>query len=411
MNWKNCWISAAALSAASAANAQPIGYEEALRQARVEQPALEARELQVEALHALAGAADQLPDPVLSAGVVNFPVSGPNAYNLNAIEMNMLELGVEQTFPNLAKRNAEAKVAASEVHIAQAQLTHASHDIGIATGLAWIALAYAQQRLDLASTVQAELQGLVPAARSAVSAGSARPAQSLEIRRALLDIDDAKTRIAADLQSAQAQLTRYVPGENPVATGAVPTADLDPFQLRMTLERNPVILLADAQERREKVAIERARADKRPDFGVSASFGRRNPDFGNLVTIMGSVTLPLFQGRRQKPRITSAEAQAMAAAAERQDTLRAITAQFESDLAAWHSALRQWQRARDELLPLARDRADLETASFAAGRADLIDVIAARTALALLELDILEREAAAVEAAAVLRLTYGEHML
>jgi len=38
-------------------------------------------------------------------------------------------------------------------------------------------------------------------------------------------------------------------------------------------------------------------------------------------------------------------------------------------------------------------------------------VIAARTALALLELDILEREAAAVEAAAVLRLTYGEQML
>ena len=70
--------------------------------------------------------------------------------------------------------------------------------------------------------------------------------------------------------------------------------------------------------------------------------------------------------------------------------------------------MRQWRRARDELLPLARDRVDLETASFAAGRADLVDVIAAKSALALLELEILEREQAAVQAAVELQLTYGE---
>ena len=77
-------------------------------------------------------------------------------------------------------------------------------------------------------------------------------------------------------------------------------------------------------------------------------------------------------------------------------------------MAAWRSALQQWERARDQLLPLARDRAQLETASFAAGRADLVEVIAAKSALALLELEILEREQMAVEAAATLSLTYGE---
>ena len=123
---------------------------------------------------------------------------------------------------------------------------------------------------------------------------------------------------------------------------------------------------------------------------------------------MGSVTLPIFTDRRQNPRIAAAEADAAAASAERVDRLRAIRARFEADLAAWRSALQQWERARDQLLPLARDRAQLETASFAAGRADLVDVIAAKSALALLELEILEREQMAVEAAATLRLTYGE---
>ena len=187
-------------------------------------------------------------------------------------------------------------------------------------------------------------------------------------------------------------------------------ADVDPIELRTTLESNPGIRLADTAKQRARAAIDLARAEKRPDFGVNVSFGRRNPDFGNVVSVMGSVTLPIFAGRRQEPRIAAAEAQAAAALAERADELRELEAQFAADLAAWRSAARQWQRAREELLPLARDRADLEMASFAAGRADLIDVIEARTALALLELEILEREEATVEAAATLRLTYREHM-
>ena len=60
------------------------------------------------------------------------------------------------------------------------------------------------------------------------------------------------------------------------------------------------------------------------------------------------------------------------------------------------------------MLPLARQRVRLERASFAGGRAELIDVIGAIKAVALLEIEVLEREAAAVQAAVTLRLTYSE---
>ena len=52
---------------------------------------------------------------------------------------------------------------------------------------------------------------------------------------------------------------------------------------------------------------------------------------------------------------------------------------------------------------------DLERASFAAGRADLLDIIDAIKTLAMLRVEILQREEASVEAAANLRLTYGEY--
>lgn len=410
MTWRFGWAPAAALLAAQAAWAQPVGYEEALQAARVRQPVLQAHELQVAARRNTAEAAAELPDPRLSAGIVNAPVTGPNAFNLDGSMMTMLQVGVSQDIPNLAKRHARSGIAEADIRVAQARLAHAEHDVLIAVGQSWVALAFAQRRMTLANEGLDELHALVPVARSAVASGSARPAESLEVRRALLEIEDARTKIEAEREAAQARLARYIVVEDPVADGLVPSAEVDPDRLRSTLERNPELAVADASEHRARTTVELAEADKRPDFGVSVSYGRRDPQYGDLVSVMGSMTLPLFAGRRQKPRIAAAEAEAAAAFAEREDRLRELEARFQADLAAWRSAARQWQRAREELLPLARDRAELETASFAAGRAELIDVIAAKTALVLLELEILEREEATVAAATKLRLTYTEHM-
>jgi outer membrane protein TolC len=401
----------ALLAAAPAAHAQPIGYDEALRAAVAEQPQVQARELQLDARRSAASAADELPDPTLRAGIQNFPVTGPNAFEPFGVEMNMLQVGVEQEIPNLAKRHARAGMAGADIELATAQLAHARHMARLGAGKAWVSLAYKQQALVIADEALAQIGKLVPLGRSAVASGSARPGQSLEIRRAVLDVEDMRTRIEADRETAQAMLARFVAVQAATATGTIPQADVDVERLRATLEHNPEILLAIAQVRQAAARTDLARSEKRPDFGVNVSYGRRDPAFGDVVSVMGSVTLPLFAGRRQNPRIAAAEAEAAAAQSMQADRLRELAAQFEGDVAAWRSAYQQWQRATDELRPLAESRAELERASFAAGRAELLDVIDAIKALALLRVEILEREQATVEAATELRLTYREHDL
>src|SRR5690606_23982085 len=145
---------------------------------------------------------------------------------------------------------------------------HAEHMVRLATGQAWVELAYAQRRLALADETLADLSTLTPVARSAVASGSARPAQSLEFRRALLDIEDARTRIEAEREAAQARLARYLLADDPVAQGAIPSPDVDAAQLRATLEHNPELLVAGAAVVQAEAAVDLARADKRPDFGV-----------------------------------------------------------------------------------------------------------------------------------------------
>ncbi len=406
---KICWTAFPVLLAlAPASYAQSIGYEEALRAVVSEQPQVRARELQLDARRSVADAADELPDPRLRAGIQNLPVTGPAAFEIDRQLPTQIQVGVEQDIPNLAERHARARVAAADIDLASAQLTRAQLMARLGAGEAWISLAYTQQALNVTDDALRQIERLVPLARSAVAAGSARPAESLEIRRAVLEVEDVRTRLEGDLDAARAMLARYAAVQDAVATGAIPAADVDVERLRATLELNPDIILAIAQVRQADARIDLARSEKRPDFGINLSYGRRDPMFGDVVSVMGSITLPIFAGRRQNPRIAAAEAEASAAQAIQLDRLRELQAQFEADLAAWRSAYRQWQRATEELLPLAQSRADLERASFAANRAELLDVIEAIKALALLQIEILEREEATVEAATTLRLTYTE---
>lgn len=406
---KICWAAFPVLLAlAPASYAQSIGYEEALRAAVSEQPQVRARELQLEARRSVADAADELPDPRLRAGIQNLPVTGPAAFEIDRQLPTQIQVGVEQDIPNLAERHARARMAVADIDLASAQLTRAQLTARLGAGEAWISLAYTQQALNVTDEALRQIERLVPLARSAVAAGSARPAESLEIRRAVLEVEDMRTRLEGDLDAARAMLARYAAVQGAVATGAIPAADVDAERLRATLELNPDIILAIAQVRQADARIDLARSEKRPDFGINVSYGRRDPMFGDVVSVMGSITLPIFAGRRQNPRIAAAEAEASAAQAIKLDRLRELQAQFEADLAAWRSAYRQWQRATEELLPLAQSRADLERASFAANRAELLDVIEAIKALALLQIEILEREEATVEAATTLRLTYTE---
>ena len=129
--------------------------------------------------------------------------------------------------------------------------------------------------------------------------------------------------------------------------------------------------------------------------------------FGDMVSAGVTIRLPLFAGRRQDPLIAARTADAARVDVEAEVARRALRAGLEADLADHLMHHQQWMRARDVVQPAARQQADLETASYGAGRAGLSDVVQAFTDLAQARLTTLEREAAVARDAVRITLTYG----
>ncbi|UAL10083.1 TolC family protein [Caulobacter segnis] len=400
-------ITLAATLLAGAAHAAPLTYAQALDTAAANAPSLRAAALQVEAAKASAKAAGALPDPKLALGLDNFPVSGPPAGRFGADEMTMGRVGFSQDVPSAAKRQARIGRAEADIVTAGAEGAVEARQVRVATALAWIQLLYAQRKVAALDGVVAQLAPLWSAAPSGVASGRSRPAQALEAAQMRAALEDRRSEAVSELGRARAMLVRWTGDADPQAVGEAPDLDLAPANLRAAIDRNPVVLAKDAAARQAQADVALAKADKRPDWSWEVAYQRRDPMFGDMVSAGVSVSLPLWGKSRQDPMIAARAASAGRADAQREDARRALAAQLEADLADHVMHHDQWLRARDTLLPLAKQRAQLETAAYGAGTAGLPDVLTAFSGLADAQLTTLDREAAVAVDAARLTLTYG----
>lgn len=396
------------LSAALAtARAEPLTYAAALDLAQRSAPRLQASAFQVEAARAASRAAGRLPDPRLSVGVENFPVSGPDAGRFGADFMTMTKVGVMQDVPNAARRRAEVSGATAEIGVAEAEAALEARKVRVATALAWIDLAYAERRLVELDKLVGGLTGLWDAQPATIASGASRPAAGLEPRRLQAVFADRRSELVAAVARARAELARWTGDPAPTTVGEAARYEIDPAALRAVQERHPALLTAEAAERKASADVEAARAAKQPDWAFEVSYGRRDPMFGDMMSAGVTVSLPLFQGTRQEPLIVARVADRNRARIAREDRRRELRAGLDGELADHAMHLEQWHRAVDVLVPTAEQRAHLEVTSYAAGRAGFDDVRVALTDVADAKLEALAREAAVSRDGARLVLTYG----
>jgi cobalt-zinc-cadmium efflux system outer membrane protein len=391
---------------ATTAFAEPLTYDGALKRAG-DAPSIRGRDASVAAARSSAIAADRLPDPTLDFGIKDFPVTGPDAGTFNRDNFTMKTIGISQQFTNPAKRHARAAMAAAGIGVADADRTIEARSIRLETAVAWIDLYYGQKRLALLQTLDASLDDLQKTISARLASGSARPSQALEPAQLRAQVTDRRAALISEIARAKAKLTRLTGDSDPQTAGDPPLASVDDASLRTSLGALPALRARDAATVSADAQTQLARADKHPDWTVSASYGRREPNYGDLVSVGVSIDLPLFARRRQDPKIAAAASEAERTRFDRQAAEREWTAALDTDLAEHTMHHRRLENARTTLVPLARQRAALDRDSYAAGKTDLGTALLATLSVAEAEVDLLDREADVARDAVRINITYA----
>lgn len=356
------WVAAAAPA--------EVSLQEAIRRATGHAPMLEARRAAVDAAREESHRAGALPDPMLSVGIDNLPITGRDAFDTHVDDMTMKKIGLRQEIPARAKRKAQRELAGRQIDEAQALSEAEGLTVRQAVADAWIDLWAAQNATSTLKALreQAVLAAKLAKARYAGGGGSA--ADTLAAEAAVLELDN-RIEEARSMQTvAQAGLARWL-GEPAVeASRDIPNFTALPAseaQLLGNLERLGPLLAANAKVESSAAQVDVARAEKHLDWSVAASYGQRSGNRDDMLMLEVGIGLPLFARNRQNRGVAAREADYQATLATREDLRRQEIARIRADVARWEGLKRQVALHEQGLLPLARDRSATALAAYRAG--------------------------------------------
>lgn len=362
----------AMLATPPVATAAPAGLslQEAVRLASERAPMLETRRLGVASAQEEAARAGALPDPMLTVGIDNLPVTGGDAFDVRADDMTMKKIGLRQEIPSRAKRSARQSLASRQVEEAVARSEAEKLAVRRAAAEAWIRVWAAQRELFALQTLREQATVAARMVRAQVAGGAATVSDALATEAAVLELDTRIEAVRAERAAARAGLARWLGDveievtEQPPDFQALPVPEA---HLLAAVDRVGPLLPVAAQVETAAAAVDVARAEKRPDWSVGASYGQRDGSRSDMIMVEVGIGLPLFSRNRQDRGIAAREADYHAALATREDLRRQEAARIRADIARWEGLKRQVAVDETALLPLARDRSSTTLAAYRAG--------------------------------------------
>jgi outer membrane protein TolC len=136
-----------------------------------------------------------------------------------------------------------------------------------------------------------------------------------------------------------------------------------------------------------------AETNRNPDWSVQVMYSQRGPAFSNMISINVSVPLQWDRANRQERELAAKLATLEQARAEREDRLRAHTAEVRAMLAEWKSDRERIGRYERELVPLASERTQATLASYRGAKAALSEVLSAHRGEIEVRMQALQLEA------------------
>ncbi len=383
------WLPVVVLAVSFAAKAaSPLTLDEALRLAETGQPLVEGQLAGARAAEDMAVSAGQLPDPKLKFGLLNVPVNGPDAWSLTNDFMTMRMVGVMQEFPRESKRKLKSELAAIEGQQRKQEAASNLRTIRRDTSLAWLDAWYAQRTLQVAQTMQREIERQIELLAIAVRNAKV---PSTDVLSARIELDLAKDRASAQQQrneAARAELSRWIgneaaqrplPAELPELPAPPP---LD--ALLGHLASHPHLSTYEKQVLAAEKEAQLARNSTMPDWSLEVAYAFRGSAYSDMVSVQVGIDLPLFQKNRQLRDYSAKVALADRARALREDNLREMQAMVRRAYAEWTSSNERLERYRSSTLPQAAARTEVALAAYRAGRGELMKVLEARR----MELDL-----------------------
>lgn len=343
----------------------------------------------------MADSATQLPDPKLKFGIENVPVQGSSDRRLTREGMTMQKVGIMQSYVSSEKRERKAQTFQAQARGVLAKSEAIRAALQRDSAQAWLDLALAQQALKTAKKLVSETERQRGVQKASVGAGSATPDAVLSLQMTLSAMRDKETLAQRDVQLAQSRLLQLTGQSIPDVRGPLPRYQrlpADEKTLEEGIAQHPEVEAARREAETAKARSAQSAVAAIPDVDVEVFYAHRAEGYDDMAGVMFSVDLPLFQSKRQDKDYAADVSRSMQAVDQLTLIKREHIAQVQTLVAQYRAAQTLWQRQRDDVLPLQRQRLDVLTAQYRSGQSELPALLEARRGVLDTELAVNQAE-------------------
>ena len=361
-----------------------LDINEAVRLALADDPAIAASQARSQAFRDNAIADGQLPDPQLRTGIYNLPTDN---FHINEEPSTQLRLGLQQAFPrgktlHYKQRQGEwmatAAMASAELGTRQAMLDVRKY---------FLELYYQSRAGEVVRETRKLFSQLVDITQAHYATGRVSQQDVLNASLELSRLDDRATRILNAVDTNRAALTKWIgnAASLPVNT-TFPELPLPVSreQIEAALPQHPVIQVETAKLEAENQSIQIAREQYKPGWSAGLEYRKRfgedpnGDDRSDMMAAMVTVDIPLFTKNRQDKRLSASIQQASSVQLGRDDKLRELKRQLDTDYASWQRLQERAALYKSQLLQASTANAQASLNAYQSGVTEFTTLMRAR---------------------------------
>jgi len=391
--------------------ADTLRVADVVAEARRANPMLQAARYQADALAERGPQAGALPDPMLSLGLRNRPLDDFGTDQM----MTMNWIGLSQTFPwpgnqGFGQRRQEhlARAADLDADDMEAALVARVREV-------YYQLAYMDRALDIMASTRELLRDFLDVTSAKYAVGTGLQQDILQAQVAIARVTADITVVQQDRLAMAARLNSLLgrPATEPVGSlelpgpvGPPPTVD---SLMAIAASNRPAIRAARERALAAEAGYRAAQRDAYPDFTLTLGYGQR-PRYEDLATVEVGISVPLWSGSKQKPRIREMQAIQSSEVARELDLHNETFARLSELRAAAERARALSELYRTSIIPQAQAAVESALSAYRVGEVDYMTLLSNQTTVNRFEIERV-RLAAEYQAsvAGIEALTGGPH--
>lgn len=373
---KHLWI--IPILAAAAFGQSSTSLQTLIAEAKQNNATIKAAERAIDSSRYGPAQASALPDAEVM--VQHFTVGSPRPFaGYSNSDFAYIGFGASQELPYPGKRALRANVARHDIAISGAERNAVVWDVLTRLKLAYFQLAASQQIISILERNQQTAEQIEEAseARYRVGEGTQEDVLRAQLQRTkLLNEVSMQRRESAQAQAALKALLNRAPDSpdliaDPLSLRPLPSSGTLTASLR---EKNPYLQTSSERISQSQTAIELAKREKKPDFGVQYMWQHTASDFRDYY--MGTFSIKLPNRSRVRAMEGGAEAKLAQAEAEKESRLKQMEGDLGEQIAIVQTSEQQLKVYDGGLIPQSEAALNAGLAGYRAGKQEYQGLLA-----------------------------------